>query len=412
MRVFRAALAVLCALSTAGAFAAPLSIEALLQAVESERASRPDDLQLQFTHAMALGQLGRFNEAADLFRRMLSRDPSLLRPRLELALVLFKAGDLDGARYHFEQVLAHSLPDAVRQNVNAMLERIREARSYFSASFDVVVDSNPRQATTAETVEIDGVRYVLRDDSRAKKSTGIQVTLDGRLPLPFSESTFAHGRVEHIEHSGRLSDLSYIQTGIGRNLTGERGTTTMEVGAHHAQYQLRGLYSGVTFSLSDQRRWRDSEWSVIQIASQQLKYSEYAYRDGWQHSGTARLIHIPSPQARWEFDLGHIRTTARESAYAFDLNHVGVRRVHEFEGGWIFGVRLRFAEAEYDGTDPFFRKVRKDSEKQAEIQLSNRKIRFWRLTPQVQIGITRHRSNIDFFEFDRSYVRVGMHGSF
>ena len=106
---------------------ARLDFAADLASVNQLIARSPDDLQLHFTRGMLLGELGRYAEAADEFRwRMLVRDPSLPRPRLELGRVLMLAGNYEGARYHFQQVLASELPDAVRNNVLRFLANIRE----------------------------------------------------------------------------------------------------------------------------------------------------------------------------------------------------------------------------------------------------------------------------------------------
>ena len=59
--------------------------------------------------------------AANEFRAMLVRGPTLIRPRLELALALQKNGVRQVAKYHYEQVLAANLPDTVKYNVNKQL---------------------------------------------------------------------------------------------------------------------------------------------------------------------------------------------------------------------------------------------------------------------------------------------------
>lgn len=58
-----------------------------------------DQLQLVFSQGMQHSNNGEYTKAAKEFRKMLSIDASLERPRLELALVLFKSEQYEGAEY-------------------------------------------------------------------------------------------------------------------------------------------------------------------------------------------------------------------------------------------------------------------------------------------------------------------------
>ena len=145
---------------------------------------------------MALAELGRYLEAADEFRLMLTRDPSLMRPRLELGRVLVLSGQHDSARYNFEQVLAHDLPDDVRRNILNVLARLRERTANFSVAVDLVTDSNPVQSTSAREVEIGGLRYRVSPDGRSKESKGVRVAFEGTLPLWEDSLWFVRGNGE------------------------------------------------------------------------------------------------------------------------------------------------------------------------------------------------------------------------
>src|SRR5215831_914058 len=85
------------------------------QTIVSRLRATPDPpLQVLFLSGALYSLTGHYREAAEEFRLMLARDPTLLRPRLELARALFLARQYNAARYHFEQVLASPLPPARR----------------------------------------------------------------------------------------------------------------------------------------------------------------------------------------------------------------------------------------------------------------------------------------------------------
>jgi len=133
------------------------------------RAAPNPELQVLFLSGALYAIKGRYREAAEEFRLMLARDPTLVRPRLELGRVLFMAREYNAARYHFEQVLASPLPDTVRANVLAYLTVIRERVPSFAFSFDIVSDSNPKQATSNSIVEIGGLLYQLNQSALAQR---------------------------------------------------------------------------------------------------------------------------------------------------------------------------------------------------------------------------------------------------
>ncbi|MDP3817882.1 MAG: hypothetical protein Q8Q57_02650 [Methylotenera sp.] len=66
-------------------------LEELKLLLTTLRAEKQPHLAVLFISGMLASQEGDYKTAADEFRAMLTRDPSLIRPRLELALVLQKS---------------------------------------------------------------------------------------------------------------------------------------------------------------------------------------------------------------------------------------------------------------------------------------------------------------------------------
>lgn len=409
----RAAFLLLCLAAATGCAAAPApSAAERLAGVEAELRLDPANMQLLFEKGMLLSVLGRPLQAADVFRQMLSRDPTLLRPRLELGRVLAQAGDNEGARYHFEQVLAHPLPDAVRRNVLNFLARIREELPAFSFSFDLVSDSNPNQATSNEEVIIDGVSYRLNADARARQSFGWRAMLGGRAPLPGAPLWFVRAHLQHDEHRGREFDFSYLQATAGRHLRLSDATLTLEAGHHWARYRQEALYAGPVVSLTLFRPLRPDLSLQLGLGSLALDYPDYPFRDGWQTTASARLLLAAAPDRRWELAGHFTRMAARESAYSFDRPQLSARYVREWAGGWITGTGVRTSWTHHAAADPFFRRTRAERSTEIDADLVNRRLRLWRMSPRLQLGWVDNRSNIDFFDWRRAYVRLGMSGEF
>ena len=372
----------------------------------------PNDIQLHFTRGMLLGELARYAEAADEFRWMLTRNPALLRPRLELGRMLMLDKNYEGARYHFEQVLANDLPDAVGRNVLHILSRIREELPSLSFAFDIVSDSNPRQATSDNEIVLGGLRYRLSANSQAKAAAGFRFTLDGKLPI--GQASLSYVRIGGEQQRFRDSevDLGYLQLATGRTFRYSDFSLTLDAGVHHGDYGGRPLYDGAIFSISAFKQVLPNIGIKTSFSGKQFDYDTYPHLGGWQHVLDVNVLYASSPTARWEVLGSLVRQSAKESPYSYLLPAVGARYLKEWPGGWLIGMGIHANAARYDSADPFFGIHRNDREIRVEADVANRQWSFMKFTPRLQLGITNHKSNINLFAFRRSFVRLGMTAEF
>jgi len=378
------------------------------QAIVTRLRAVPDAaLQVLFLSGALHVQSGRHAKAAEEFRLILAKDPSLIRPRLELARAHFMAGDYDAARYHFEQTLAAPLPEAVKGNVLSFLRQIREHLPSYAVSLELVSDSNPKQATSSKVVELGGRQFQLNDDARAQKALGVLFVGQTKIPLPSDTSWFMRGNLVHYDYEGRSLDLSYAQLLGGKHYNLGRHSLDLEAGAHLSGYGGKTLYDGVMWRASDFVRIRPAVGVTLSMESKELRYPEFTFLSGWQHMGSAEVRYAPSPKSSVSAALSHTRGTAQERAYAFDGNAVDLRYLHEWKGGWIGSATFRYARYKFDDIDPFFGNVRSDVENRLELGVVNRYLSYKRFSPRLTIGTAERRSNINLYAFNRAYVRVG-----
>jgi outer membrane protein len=379
------------------------------QAIVSRlRASPNPELQILFLSGALYAIKGRYREAAEEFRLMLARDPTLVRPRLELARALFLAHEYNAARYHFEQVLASPLPDMVRVNILNYLTLIRERVPSFAFSFDIVADSNPKQATSSSIVEIGGLLYQLNQNALAQRATGVLLTAAGKVPLPSDPSWFVRGYVEHYDYPGGDLDQGYGQLLGGKHIDIGAHGLDFEGGAHLATYSGHTLYQGATWRVSDFIRVGQTVALNLALEARDLRYEDFPFLSGWQYVGNAEVRHAITPASSIFGGLTYIRGLASEDPYAFTGYGINVRYTHEFKGGWIGSVFYQYSWYGFDGVDPFFGEVRVDSDNRAELSVTNRYLSYKGFAPRVTIGMDDRRSNIELYSFHRVYVRVGV----
>jgi outer membrane protein len=379
------------------------------QAIVSRLRAVPNPpLQVLFLSGALYFIKGRYMDAAEEFRLMLARDPMLVRPRLELARALFMAREYAAARYNFEQVLASPLPDTVRANVLAYLTAIRERVASFAFSFDVVSDSNPKQATSSSIVQIGGLLYQLNQSAQAQSATGVLVTGAGKVPLPSDPAWFVRGYAEYYDFPNGDLDQGYAQLLAGRHVDVGVHGFDFEGGAHIAGYAGRQLYEGATWRISDFVRVRPTVALNLALEARDLRYDEFPFLSGWQYVGNGEVRYAITPASSIFSGLTVIRGLAAEDPYAFTGYGINVRYTHELKGGWIGSVFYQYSWYGFDGVDPFFGVVRVDNDNRAEISVTNRYLAYKGFAPRLTVGIDERRSNIEIYTFSRTYVRIGV----
>ena len=379
--------------------------EALVQRLRSE--PQPP-LQVIFLSGMIRIERGRYLDAAAEFRRMLQQDPSLLRPRLELGRALFLAGEYQAALYNFEQALSVPLPDAVRENVLSYVNAIRDYEPSLIISVDLVYDSNPKQATSSDTVEIGGRLYRLNADAQEQSSVGLGVKASGKLPFGDDRAWFVRGYTEAYDYSNRDLDFAYLQGLAGRHFALGPHGIDVEVGGHYASYQGNDLYRGLNAIVTDFIRLRTNLTLTAAVDARQLDYYDYPFLDGWQYIESAELRYALTPQQSLRGGGLLIQSIASDEAFSFDGYGLNARYVQEWSGGWISSVSGQYARYRYRAADPFFGDRRDDTEWRTELMLTNRKLVFRGAAPTLTLGYVDRGSNIELYAFNRTYVRVGI----
>jgi len=198
----------------------------LLQAAVQER---PDDPALLFLVGQAsIAAAGRkrldaetrtifLDTAIAALRRLLVRNPELVRVRLELARAFFLKGEDSLARSHFERVLAGKPPAPVVANVNRFLAQIR-ARKRWSVRVGMALapDSNIAARTSEGTILIDTAfgRLPFTYNNEAPPASGIGLALwvggEYQYPLGGAWRLRAGGDVSRREYQGHEFDRMFM----------------------------------------------------------------------------------------------------------------------------------------------------------------------------------------------------------
>ncbi len=121
-----------------------------LQATErQDRAAelaRPDDPSVHLELADALGQEGKWSEAAAQYAAVISNDPNNAAVHNDLALALRKSGDIEGAIREYQRALAiNPSQAAIHDNLGVALSQKGDAQGAI-AQFREAIRNDPRSA--------------------------------------------------------------------------------------------------------------------------------------------------------------------------------------------------------------------------------------------------------------------------
>ena len=386
-----------------------VELKPLLATLKQEN---PPHLAVLFLAGMVANLEKDYATAANEFRAMLTRDPSLIRPRLELALALQKNGNRIAAKYHYEQVLVANLPDTVKRNVHQQLGDIRERLPTLRMSVDLVSDSNPNQTTNSRVIQIGGLSYVLNDAGSAKSVVGVLVTADANLPLPSDPSWYAHAYGEVYEYPNCALDLMYGEVSVGKRFDKGEHSLAVQLDVHASSFQDRALYNGYLARTNLFMRPMPKLAVVLDASFRTNDYDKLTFLSGNLMTVGINNIYVPSPTQRWDLGASITKNNADEAAYSFTQPGLSARFIQEWAGGWITGARLQGLFATHDAPDPFFGETRRDKEARLEVDMYNRKLKLWSFSPKLLMGIVKRESNLDLYSYDRVYVRAGLSTEF
>lgn len=368
-------------------------------------------LEALFLDGMRALETGDTATAIARFRAMLTRDPNLIRPRLELARALQQAGERQAAQYHYEQVLAAGLPEPVARNVFRQLNDIRERNPAFRMTLELTSDSNPTQATQARTVIIGNLPFTL-DVPETKTVYGVRATADLIWPLASNRSWYARFYGEMMEYPRRNLDSLNGQASLGKRFDVGRHHAALEAGVHAYSYADRAQYNGELVRATGFYRLSPQLALTALAEIKSHRYTDLTYLDGEAYTAVLTGIVVPRPSQRWELGGGVNYYSAAEAPYSYTQPIISARFAQELPGGWITGVRLQGLFSRYDAPDPFFGVARKEKESRAEFDILNRKLNWWSFSPEGVIGYVKRESNLDLYSYDRFYGRIGLRREF
>ena len=366
-----------------------------------------DALQSVFLKGAKYSLTGQYSLAVKEYRKILSIDSTLERPRLELAHTLFKLKDYEGAEYHFKKVLVTVESEKVKANIRSFLSQIRQNLPQLNLTVGFVSDTNPNQETSANKVIIGGMEFDLGTTSKSGSESGYEVNVNTKVPVSAKDKTFIKANLEYTDYSGSNNEKTFLSTAYGRHFNlNKRSSITPEVGVHRFIHKGNTLYSGKNISINYFNAFNDSTNAELDYKLLDYKYPDYAHMDGKKTIVTARAAKLITQNNRINVQLSMLDSDSVDKTISYKQSGLTVSNTREFNRGWSVGLMATVNKKKYLKTDPFFGMTRKDKEKAIEVTVLNSLFDVQGMSPKIKLGRIVNNSNIVLHKFDRNYFKL------
>ncbi len=371
---------------------------------------------LDFLHGSIAMQRGDWPAAIARFRAMLARNPDLPRVRLDLALAYFQAGEDRNAARHFRLALgAGNLPEEVRANALAFLDRIRRRKGWsVTGSLALAPDTNINTATDARQIPLSGVPATLSDDARRTSDVGVAANLYGSHEERLSPDL-------RFRVGGGLRTRTYRKSEFSDRILSLRAGPRFLFGAFdlRAEGTVRQRWvAGDTYS-----RAQGLELTGSWLAGPTWRLGatlrhEWVDYEGFLGTGTADaagidLVHALGQATLLQADAGWSREALDQEGYSWRAFTVGLSVSRELPRGFVASGGATHVWRRYGapllwlGPD-----ARRDRTLAAWVRLSNRYVELFGFMPEITVRHERRKSNLVLYDYTRVVGEFGVVGTF
>ena len=355
------------------------------------------------------------NAAIAALRRMLVREPGLIRVRLELARAFFLKEEDRLATRHFEQVLAGKPPAAVALNVNRFLNIMR-ARKRWSLRLGMALapDSNIGAGSDERIIYIDinGQSLPFRRNQEELTSSGVGISawVGGEYQHPLGESWRLRtgGDLSRKEYRASEFDQMTVSGHVGpRWLIGRTSEASLLLtGRHH--WTGSGLEdpSHHDIGLRVEARHRLNRRTTVnaRASRHERRYDKRTHLDGPVTDVSVGGGWVASPTVRIDAGLGWSRERTELERFRNSRRWVQLGATAALPWGFTVGGSGTLRWTDYDEEwFPYTAPGQKRSDLTRSLRLfaHNRALTLEGFSPQVSVTREQRTTNAQLYDYER-----------
>ena len=357
VRAATLALTVAVALGVPVATAAAQDFEAILAA--------PDDETLNLAYAREQAALGNLGLAASTLERILILEPNRHSARLFHAVVLYRLGDLQGAKDELRRLEAVQLTPLQRAEAESYSRRIDQnsATRSLSGSLNAgVAWENDAAGAYFTAFELIGAPPA--DEGLASE---VSLVLEGRADLGTGQVWEVYGTgllYDHSARSGAAIDFQRggLEVGLGRNTR----LTRSRLGAVLRHVRLMGEPQLTEAGVRAETRWRMTNATTLRLRGEAVSqdYDEPGIdalsgllggdRDGARYSAGIGVSHRFTSRTTFDASLDYEIKSAGYEPFGYAGPRLGLSLDQRFDKGVYLFASGSARWIEYDEPDAVF----------------------------------------------------------
>lgn len=371
-------------------------------------------LEARFRLALLEVKRGNLTQAAIHLRRIVDQRPDSGRARLELAGVLSKMGDKDGAWRQIRAVQALGLPPAVARLVDRYSEALRAQRSFGgSVQVSFAPDNNINHATDSTKLATVIGDFDIGNDSRAKSGVGIAIQAQAyrRFSLGGDRQVLVRlSGLGNLYKQKRFDDYA-VDIGVGPELRLGRNQLNLEFGATQRWYAQKPYQRSVRFALSAARPVAHTSQVRVLGSVSSVNNQINDMEDGTDYSGRISFEHALSATTGLSLSLAAAREARREPAYAttnWRMELLGWQEI----GRLTLTAAGQIGRLHADERFALLPERREERFTRVSLAATLRSFAVHGFAPVGRMIFERNKSTIAFYDYKRRRVELGFERAF
>lgn len=371
----------------------------------------PKDTQARFLKGMIAAARGNHQLAIRQFRSILIDEPNATRVRLELARSFYLARDYGNAVRQFQFALAGKPPPAVIANINGYMASIRDSKNLsYNFAIAIAPDSNLNTGSSAREVSLFGLPFDLSESARQRSGIGLSVEAGAEWAPRISKGKrwrIGFSGERRMYSSSEFNDMSLAAFTGPRLISGKWDISLL--GTAYKRWYGSAPYSHAVGARFEATHYLTPRLTVSGALSvQKVAYSHAREREGPLISLNAGGFYALTPSSGLTIKGCISRQRAQIDAYSNWSAFAAAGFYKDLPMGFSAYVEPSYSLARYDDALIGFGSKRTDNSQSLLLALLNRHLVLTRFTPRLSYTLTRQKSSIPLYNFNRNRVEIGL----
>jgi hypothetical protein len=366
--------------------------------------------EARFRYSKMLAARGSNTDAAVLLRQILDEKPDAGPVRLELAGLLDRMGDKDGAWRQVRAIHASGLPPSVARLVDRYSEALRAKRP-FGASFEIALapDSNINRATTSDTLGTVLGDFQISDEGKARSGTGVSLSSQAYRRFSRGGDTSLLMRLSGFGNLYREKEFNDIAADLaaGPEFYLGRNRLQLEIGATQRWFGqkpfTRSARAAATLSHPIGGRTLLRVNGFAALVDNRVNDLE----DGKSFSGQLSLEHALTETTGIAASFGLTRENLKSPGYSTSGWRGGLTAWRDM-GRMTLTLGAEFGRLHADERLVLFPDKRADRYSKLSVGATFRQLQFRGFAPLARFSLERNRSSVEFYDYRRARTEIGV----